>query len=81
MTKEVKEKIGHFLGLLINLCIALISIVILIMENLRVLGINQSDAEPLIWVLFLIATYPAWRWRAKPIQFLIWCCKSFYQKL
>ncbi len=79
MTKEVKEKIGHFLGLLINLCIAFFSLV-LISEPidsflLDTFGDYLSDEQ---WYLcLLIFFYPAWRWRAKPMQFLIWC----YQKL
>jgi len=80
MKKEVIEKIGRFLGLIVNLGIAVV-LIAYTSGLLSTKGVISYTNDALGSILLLISTYPAWQWRAKPIQFFIWCCKSFYQKL
>ena len=77
MTKDAKEKIGRFLGLIFNLYIGFgISFVASDYLNYKH-QVNDELVLIFFFIFFLIFTYPAWRWRAKPMQFLIWC----FQKL
>ena len=87
MEKELVKKIGCFLGLIFNIYVNYIFIFIaydiLIYELDGTVATDNpyyeyfKISEYILSILFLIFIYLAWRWRDKPMRFLIWC----YQKL
>jgi len=73
MTKDAKEKIGRFLGLIFNLYFGFV----ISIEAIDYLHYKHQVDHALVLIFYLIFFYLAWRWRDKPMRLFIWC----YQKL